>query len=43
MWVPAATAYLVGGLAIAARWLTRRNVPVLATRHAVIVPRDGTR
>jgi cytochrome c oxidase assembly factor CtaG len=43
MWVPAATAYLAGGLAIAARWLTRRNVPVLATRHAVIVPRDGTR
>ncbi|MGT2477174.1 cytochrome c oxidase assembly protein [Paraburkholderia terrae] len=43
MWVPAATAYLVGGLAIAARWLTRRNVPMLTTRHAVIVPRDGTR
>ncbi|MFP3644829.1 cytochrome c oxidase assembly protein [Paraburkholderia sp. SIMBA_054] len=43
MWVPAATAYLAGGLAIAARWLTRRNAPVLATRHAVIVPRDGTR
>jgi cytochrome c oxidase assembly factor CtaG len=43
MWVPAATAYLVGGLAIAARWLTRPNAPVLATRHAVILPRDGTR
>jgi cytochrome c oxidase assembly factor CtaG len=43
MWVPAATAYLAGGLAIAARWLTRRNVPMLTTRHAVIVPRDGTR
>jgi cytochrome c oxidase assembly factor CtaG len=43
MWVPAATAYLIGGLAIATRWLTRRSAPLLTTRHAVIVPRDGTR
>jgi cytochrome c oxidase assembly factor CtaG len=42
MWVPAAAAYLIGGLAIAARWLTHRNAPALATGQAVIVPRDGS-
>ncbi|CAD6562496.1 hypothetical protein LMG24235_07751 [Paraburkholderia sabiae] len=42
MWVPAAAAYLIGALAIAARWLTRRKAPALATGQAVIVPRDGS-
>jgi putative membrane protein len=42
MWVPAAAAYLVGGLAIAARWLSNRSAPALATGQAAIVPRDGS-
>ncbi|MEX3936650.1 cytochrome c oxidase assembly protein [Paraburkholderia phymatum] len=41
MWVPATTAYLVGALAIATRWLMRRDAPVLTAQHAVIVRRDG--
>ncbi|WP_052306180.1 cytochrome c oxidase assembly protein [Paraburkholderia phymatum] len=42
MWVPAAAAYLIGGLAIAARWLTHRNASAVAIGQAVIVPRDGS-
>jgi cytochrome c oxidase assembly factor CtaG len=40
MWVPGATAYLIGGLVIATRWLNRQSPPPLATGRAVIVPRD---
>jgi cytochrome c oxidase assembly factor CtaG len=43
MWVPAASAYLIGALVIAARWLRRRDTPALTTGHAVIVPRDSVR
>ncbi|HEY4352281.1 MAG TPA: cytochrome c oxidase assembly protein [Paraburkholderia sp.] len=43
MWVPGATAYLIGGLVIAARWLKRQSPPLLATGQAVIVPRDTPR
>jgi len=42
MWVPAAAAYLIGGLLIAARWLSQRSAPALATGPAAIVPRDGS-
>ncbi|QYD66997.1 cytochrome c oxidase assembly protein [Paraburkholderia edwinii] len=43
MWVPGATAYLIGGLAIAARWLKGQSSPLLATGRAVVVPRDTPR
>ncbi|MFC0398777.1 cytochrome c oxidase assembly protein [Paraburkholderia rhizosphaerae] len=44
MWVPAAAAYLIGGLVIAARWLSQPpSTPMLATGQAVIVPRDEPR
>jgi len=34
MWVPGALAYLIGALAVCARWLTGSSVPWLATRDA---------
>jgi cytochrome c oxidase assembly factor CtaG len=43
MWVPGATAYLIGSLAIAARWLNRQPSPLLATGQAVIVRRNTPR
>ncbi|MDQ7978870.1 cytochrome c oxidase assembly protein [Paraburkholderia sp. SARCC-3016] len=43
MWVPGAAAYLIGGLAIAARWLSCQSSPQFAPGRAAIVPRDTPR
>ncbi|ABE36095.1 cytochrome c oxidase caa3 assembly factor family protein [Paraburkholderia xenovorans LB400] len=43
MWVPGAMAYLIGGLAIAARWLRGHEPPRVIADPAAALPQDGGR